>query len=361
MQTSVYLFFIMFGFLLLFSCGTEEKEEQIIRPVRYMEGYSTGGSKVRTFTGVARAGVESRLSFKVPGTVKKVNVKVGDQVSKGMLLAELDATDYRLQVQQAEASLSQARAQARNARANYERTRTLFESNNVSKSNYDAARTANESAAAAVRAAEKQLELAKQQLSYTRLAAPIAGAIAAVEVEENENVAAGQPVMLLTTGSDIEVKLTVPEMLISGMKEGKEVTVTFDALPGKEFTATVSEVGVTAAATGSTFPVTVRLKEMDKAIRPGMAASVTCRFESPDERERFIVPSHAVMEDREGRFVYVVTPIPDEPGFGTIQRPPVTIGELTSKGIEIFEGLSDGDKVVTAGVSRITEGQKVRI
>ncbi|NIX01108.1 MAG: efflux RND transporter periplasmic adaptor subunit [Phycisphaerae bacterium] len=326
-----------------------------------MDVYSTGGSKVRTFSGVAQAGIESKLSFKVPGTVKNVYVEVGDQIQKGELLAELDATDYQLQVQQAEASLTQARAQARNAQANFERIRTLYESNNVSKSNYDAARSAKESAQAAVRAAEKQLELAKQQLSYTRLTAPIAGAIAMVNVEENENVVAGQPVVLLTAGSDIEVKLTVPEVLISRMKEGKEVTVTFDALPSQEFPAAVTEVGVTATGTGTAYPVTVRLRKKDEAIRPGMAANVTYRFESSDERERFMVPSHAVMEDRKGRFVYVVKPIPDEPGLGIIQRRPVTIGELTADGIEIFEGLSDGDMVVTAGVSRITEGQKVRI
>ena len=99
---------LLFIALLYLSCGKEVPEEQIIRPVRYMQVYSTGGARVRTFTGVAQAGMESRLSFKVPGTVKRLAVLVGDNVKRGQLIAELDRGDYELQVQQAEAAWTQA-------------------------------------------------------------------------------------------------------------------------------------------------------------------------------------------------------------------------------------------------------------
>jgi RND family efflux transporter MFP subunit len=353
------LWIILFGTILFISCGEEEAEEEIIRPVRYMQAYSTGGSRVRIFTGVAQAGMEAKLSFKVTGTVQKVAVLIGDDVKRGQLIAALDPSDYRLQVQQADAALAQARAEARNASSNFERVRTLYESNNISKSSYDAARAATESAKAAVRSAEKQFEMA--QLKLTRLTAPVSGAIASCLIEVNENVQAGSPVVLLTSGSQIEVNILIPGILISQVKEGSKVTVTFDAIPNKEFTATILEVGVAATGVGTTFPVTVRLDEQDTAIRPGMAATVVCRFESKDERERFMVPSHAVVEDRVGRFVYVVEPIPDETGYGTIHRKAVTVGDLTAEGIEIFEGISDGELVVTAGVSRITDRQKVKI
>ena len=68
-----------------------------------------------------------------------------------------------------------------------------------------------------------------------------------------------------------------------------------------------------------------------------------------------------MVEDRFGRFVYVVEPTADEKGLGLIHRKSVTVGELTSEGLEIFQGLSDGDLVVTAGVSRIQDGLKVKI
>lgn len=362
MKSNSILTVILLGMILFTFCGKKaEQEEIIIRPVRYMQVYATGGDRVRTFVGVAQAGVESRLSFRVPGTVQKVPVRVGDNVRKGQLIAELDRSDYQLQVQQADAALSQAKAQARNAAANYERVMRMWEANTGSRSDLDGARAANESAKAGVQAAEKQFELAKSQLSYARLTAPVSGAIASVNVEVNENVAAGQPMVMLTSGSDIEVKLSIPEILIAQMKEGSKVKVRFDAIPDKEYTATVVEVGVASTGVGTTFPVTVRLDQKDDEIRPGMAASVACRFESKDERERFLVPSHAVIEDRQGRFVYVVEPIPEESGYGKIFRKPVTVGELVAENLEIFEGLIDGDLVVTAGMSRINEGMKVKM
>lgn len=355
------LLIFLIGGIVILACGDEKQETQIIRPVRYLQVYSTGGSRIRTLTGVAQAGMESKLSFKVPGTVKELPAHVGDTIRKGQLIAKLDDTDYKLQHQQAEAGLSQAQAQARNGAANYDRVRTLWENNSVSRSNLDAARAANESAQAGLKSAEKQLELARLQLSYTGLIAPVNGSIAAVNIELNENVQAGLPVVILTSDSQIEVRLSIPEILISQIKEGANVTAAFDAIPGKEFPAEVLEVGVASTGVGTTFPVTVRLNKKDEAIRPGMTASVAIKFESRDERERFIVPSHAVVEDHLGRFVYVVEPLADAPGYGTVQRHTVTVGEITADGLEIFEGLSDGDLVVTAGVSRIKTGQKVRI
>jgi multidrug efflux pump subunit AcrA (membrane-fusion protein) len=89
-----------------------------------------------------------------------------------------------------------------------------------------------------------------------------------------------------------------------------------------------------------------------------MAAEVIFRFESTRE-ERIIVPSNAVGEDRQGRFVFVVEPA--EEGFGIAHRRPVVIGDLTEQGIEILEGLNDGERVVTAGVTKLNDGQQVRL
>jgi RND family efflux transporter MFP subunit len=347
--------------LLFLSCGKEEVQEEIIRPVRYLQVFSTGGSRVRSFSGVAQAGLESNLSFRVPGTIRQIAVKVGDKVKRGDLVARLDPGDYELQVQQAQASLANAQAQARNAKANYERIRTLYENNSASKSELDRARAASESAHAAGIAVEKQLELARLQLSYSTLRAPTDGAIAQVDAEANENVESRKMIIVLTSGSQIEVKVSIPEILITRIEEGSKVTVRFDALPDGEFSAKVREVGIAATGAGTTFPVTVRLDREDVAVRPGMAASVAFLFESKDEKERCLAPSHAVLEDRDGRFVWIVEPIPDEPGYGTVHRRSITAGDLTADGLEVFGGLSDGDLLITAGMSQITEGQKVKM
>lgn len=279
----------------------------------------------------------------------------------GQLIAELDPSDYLLKVQQSEASLLQAKAQARNAEADYNRARSLYEEKSASKQDLDAARMASESANAVAQVSEKQLEQARLHLSYAKITAPMDGSIAEVRCEVNENIQAGMPLFVLTSGSQLEVRVSIPEVLISQIEEDKEVSVKFDAIPDKEFQAIVTEVGIKSITMATTFPVTLRLKEIDPDIRAGMAATVTFRFESRDDRVMFLVPSEAVGEDREGRFVFLVELLPEEEGFGIVRRKPVVVGELTAEGLEIFEGISDGDLLVTAGISHVVNGQKVKL
>ena len=314
---------------------------------------------MRRFSGVAQSAVEAPLSFRVAGTVQQLPVSVGDRVQSGQLIAELDREDYRLQRQDAQAALRRAEAEARNAQANYDRVRGMYENENASLTDLEAARAASESAVEQVASATNRLGLAQRQLAFTRLTAPQVGAIAAVNVELNQNVRAGQTVVLLTSGSDLEVAVSVPEVLISGVREGSDVTVSFDALPEQTFPGIVTEVGVAATETGATFPVTVRLGESQEDVRSGMAAEVAFRFTAQGGSDVIVVPPVAVGEDQNGRFVFVVEPA--DSGYGVARRRTVSVGELTTDGLEILEGLDDGDRVVTAGIGQIVDGLRVRI
>jgi RND family efflux transporter MFP subunit len=345
--------------LAVLGCQSEEQTERVIRPVRFEQVFATGGERVRMFSGAARAAVESPLSFRVGGTVRRLLVGIGEAVPSGRLIAELDAQDFRLRVQQADAALRQAQAQAANARASFDRTRLLYESNNASRSDLDAARSASESADAAVEAADNMLGLRRLELSYTRLQAPFSGSISAVHVEVSQNVRPGESIVTETSDDRLEVLVSVPEVLIGQIQMGDQVNVTFDALAGRTLAGSVSEVGVAPSEMATTFPVTVRLDGDTDEIRPGMAAEVAFTFGATDDRERFFVPPFAVGEDRDGRFVFRVEPT--EPGLGIVHRSPVEVGELTAEGLEILSGLSDGDLVVTAGVSKITDSLLVRI
>ena len=345
--------------VLFLACEEEtQAPELVIRPVRYERVFARGGSRDRTFSGTSHAAVESRMSFKVAGTVRKVAVKVGDGVRAGQTLAELDPKDYELQVQEAEAALRSADAQSRNADRNLSRVRALYENQNASRNDLDAAQTASVSARALVSSLQKGVERAQSQLSYTRLISPVDGAIAAVRVEENENVSPGQTVALLTSGSQLEVKVAIPEVLIAQIREGDAVNVSFDAVPNKPLSGVVTEVGGSSTGMATTFPVMVKLTQDDAACRPGMAAEVTFRFGSKGGHERILVPTVAVGEDRQGRFVFVVEEA--EEGFGIVRRRPVAV-ELAGNDIEVLEGLIDGERIVTAGVSQIHDGQKVRL
>ncbi len=356
--------FVLLGSLLV-ACGTEVPEaEPVIRPVRYQEVVSTGARQQRLFSGTARAGVESELSFRVAGTVVSVSVSVGDRVRQGQEIARVDPTDAQLQVQEAEAGLVQARALERQAAADFDVIRGLYENENASKLDLDGARAQAESTAAQVELVQRRLDLARRQLSYTRLLAPVTGAIASVPVEVNENVSAGQPVAMLTSGLRPEVEVAMPGVLISQISEGDTAEVSFDALPGVRSPAVITEVGVAATGAGATFPVTVQLTEPDSAVRPGMSATVAFQFEAGDDRERIFVPPVAVGEDREGRYVFVLDTGDVEAtsdAVVTAKRRAVSVGELGPDGIEVLDGLADGELLVTAGVRRIQDGQQVKL
>ena len=347
---------------LLTACGEEPPPpEPVVRPVRYQAVYSTGGEIERSFSGTARAAQESKLSFKIRGTASRVPVQVGDKVRRGQLIASLDDKDYQLRVQDADASLASARAQAEQAESNFERVRKLYENDNTSVNDYAAAKAGATSAKEAARSAQKRLELANSELSYARLLAPTDGDIASVQIEENENIQPGQTVVLLTSGSELEVELAIPEKLIGGVREGDAVTIQFDALPDRQHSGRVTEVGVAAIGRASIFPVTARLDQADEACRPGMAAQVALVFGGDGGRKHLYIPFVSVGSDREGQYVYVLAAA--EEGFGSVKRRAVQVKTSPPEGenFEIIEGLEDGELVVTAGVSRIRDGQRVRM
>ena len=267
--------------LALAGCGSApEADAPLPRLVRAETFYLEGAARTRTFSGVARAGIESQLSFKVGGTVQDLAVRVGDQIRANALVARLDDTDLKIQVADAEATLARQQAAARSSSATYRRTEALYENNNASLADLEAARANDETARASVNSAEQALERAQRQLSYCVLRSPISGAIAAVQAEEGENVAAGAPVATLTAGSHPEVEVSLPEMLIADVREGQDVTVRVDAVGSQALNATVTEVGVASVGGGTTYPVRVRLDAANESIRPGMAAEVDFSFDA---------------------------------------------------------------------------------
>lgn len=362
-QIIIQRILIILTSLLMFSCsndGSQQAEtEPTLRPVRYTTVSSTELGSMRTFSGLAKAGQESNLSFRVSGTIQAIPVEVGDRLTSGQLIAEIDPSQYQLQAQQASANLSQAQATLRNAEANFDRIKGLYENNNASRNDLDSSRATAESSTAQVRAARKALELARLNVSYTTLKSSEACDVAEVMTDKNENITAGQTIVSVTCGDRLEVELAVPESMIAAFKRGMEASVSFSAIPNKQFSALVTEVAVTSSA-GATYPVTVSLNDKPDGLRSGLAAQVTFEFATSKGESHFIVPAVAVGEDVEGRYVYLLDAT-DEQGVGLVRRQAVTTGELTATGLEIIEGVEDGDKVVIAGVNVVRQGFKVLI
>lgn len=342
----------------LAGCDVADKApvSQPLRPVKISTVSENGNVRSRTFSGVSQSTQESRMSFKVGGTIVELPVQVGDQLAAGDLIARLNRSSYDLQVQQSQASLSQAQAAQRNADANYQRMKGLYENSNVSRNDLDVARANAESAQAEVRAARKSLEIAQLNRSYTRLTAVGDCTVASVDVEINENVSAGGTVANVSCGTGIEVRLGIPESLIGEFSQGMPADVKFDALPGQQYTGEVTEVGVGSSGSASTFPVVVALKDRDRAVRSSMAAEVSFEFENL-QADTHVIPASAVINDETGTFVFIAVPSKDNEAI--IERRSIQIGELTQNGIEVLEGLALGDRVVTAGTSVIRAQQTV--
>ena len=348
--------------ILLVACQAEEvTPDTVLRPVRTILVETSSQVAPETYAGVAKAGIESSLSFRVPGSVEAVGVKLGDRIRRGQMLARLDPTDYLLQVEEAKAGLAQAHAAVRQASADYDRVRALYENNNASKAEFDAARAYAESAAAQVDASALRLQKAEQQLGYTELRSPLGGAVARVEVELNENVRAGQMVVLLASGGQPEVEVAVPESLIGRLETGQKASIVFDALPGAPFTGRVSEVGV-FSRDAATFDAVIEVLDggaegpQAAAIRSGMAAEVSFFF---DRGEPTIhLPPLAIGEDNAGRFVFLLDRRGD--GTGTVRRQAVEVGSIDGLGVSITSGLEAGSEVITAGVRRLADGMEVK-
>lgn len=367
---------LLAGSLVLGGCGGEDEASQAepLRPVRTSRVTAVSGAQTRAFAGQTQAPRSSRLSFEVQGTVARRPVKVGQRVDAGTLVAELDATTYRLRVQEARAALMEARAAAQNAAADYERLRGLYAEDLVSRRRFDRAQTQRATSRARVQAAEQRLDLARDRLADTRLVAPEAGAVADVMVEAGENVQPGQPVAVLTSGNGLEVEIDVPEDLIGQIEEGDSARVALTAFSGEPLAARVTEVGVAPRASATAYPVVVRLADAPARLRPGMAARVAFAFdaEAPPARlatgeglARVTLPPEAVGRDAQGTsFVFVVEPLPADSArldAAVVRRRPVETGDLTPGGLVVRGDLAPGARVVTAGLAQLTDGQRVRV
>ena len=339
------------------SCSQETEEvAEIIRPVRSQEVQLGATNTVRSFPGISVAATEINLSFRIAGTLEKLTVKAGQKVDKGELIASIDDDDIQIQYEEARAALLSAEVQKNNAKANLTRVKELYEKDNVAVSDYENAKNQAAASDAEYKSRTQRLDLQKSQLAYSQLFSPMAGVIADVAVEKNENITPGEVVAVLNSNADIEVEIGIPETYIRQINVGDTVSVTFSSQQNKTFDGAVTEVSF-AASESSTYSVRAKL-ESAESIRPGMPANISFSFPITGSAN-LIVPNSAVAEDQTGNYVFVVVATAEK-GIATVQRRPVETQKVTNAGFIIEQGLKEGELVVISGVSKITDGMKVR-
>jgi RND family efflux transporter MFP subunit len=274
-------------------------------------------------------------------------VNVGDTVKKAQLIAQLDQRDFR-------ANLKAARAALKRDRKNFDRAKELIEKGHISQADYDRLE-------AKVDVSEADLSVASKALADSVIKAPFDGRIANLFVENHQAVRAKQEIARLLDASSVEFTIQIPEQLISQISYIRDIRVEFDSNPGQPVPATIKEIGTEASATTRTYPVTLIMGQPDGfEILAGMAGSATGRPELPDNlaTKGILVPVTAVFTAGESsdNFAWVI----DEKSR-TVSRRLVKVGELGDTGIPIISGLKAGERVVTAGVNYLREGQKVKL
>lgn len=347
--------FILVSTLLSFGfAGCSDKSsqelEKPLRPVRTMVIELPDSGRVMQYAAVVDASQKADLSFKVSGELVEMLVKQGDEVAKGQVLARLNDKDIKLILAEAQSAFDKAKA-------DFDRGVNLAEKNVISKADMDKLR-------AQFSTGSTQLESAKNNLDYTNLIASFDGVIAKKYTENFQEVNSKQPIFALHNIREIHLKINVPESVIIQIPRNdtsRSIVAIFDEIPGQEFPATFKEVSLQADEVTKTYEVTFSMiSPPDHTILPGMTAIMrgTRRITAAAAEKKFFLPSHSVLKDSAGNFVFIVEPLAD--GKGKIVKLPVQIGEITSQGIEVFSGVSSGQHLVTAGVSKISDGMTVK-
>lgn len=353
---------ILIGFLLC-GCGSEPKPEPPPPLVPAIRIADVEELSVRSFPGKARASQEVNLSFRVTGPLIELPVKVGDWVAKDDVIARIDPQDYTNALGTATGQLDRAKANATRAESDYRRIQNVYKEDPgaTSEAAIDLTRSARDSANATVRSLTSAVKTAQDKVRYTSLHAPFSGVVVSTYVENFETVVAKQPILRLLDPSNIEFVISIPENLINYAPYVKSVVVNFDALPGVELQAMISEIGKEASSATRTYPVTLIMEQPEHTeILPGMAGSakVSAIIPANERLTGLQLPASAIFteDDPTKTYVWVI----DETS-AILKRREVKTGELTRYGLLITSGIQPGEVVAVKGVHSVAEGQKVRI
>lgn len=400
--------------LVVASCGTSPKEAadaqsgQAAQPTAVDVAIARTGVLVEapTYTGSTEPVRTVSLRSQVEGQLLGLNVDVGDVVKQGQVVAQLDDSILRTQLNQAEAELAARRSevasatsQVSNARAAVERARLelqqalsdsqrqqrLFKEGAIAAQQAQQAETNARTAAQALRAAQEQVSTQQQAVaaaqgrvvaqqavvaqeqqrrSFTRLSAPISGVIVQRLREPGDLIQPGNDVLQIADFNRVQVRVEVSDRELANIRLGQSVNVRLDAFPQETIAGRVTRIYPTADATARLVPVEVIIPNANGRIGSGLLARVS--FES-GEQQQVIVPQSALaggqarqggqQEDR--GTVFVVAQADDTQA--TVESRAVTLGERSDGKVEILSGLRAGERFVARSGEPLKNGETVRL
>ena len=285
------------------------------------------------------------LRPEISGRITQLNFSDGQRVRKGQLLVQLDDQLPRAQVQQSRAELSIARA-------NHKRNQELVAQGFISQRSVD-------ESAANLEVAEAKLALAEATAQRLRIVAPFDGVAGIRGVNVGDYLKDGADIVNVEDLDAVYVDFRLPERLQNKVKTGQTARVAFDALPGVQYSAVVLAINPQIDADGRSLAVRGCIDNRRLQLRPGMFARVTAVF--GERSDANVVPEEAIVPDGAAPYVLRVVAGPEE-GSQVAKRTPVRLGARTPGFVEVVEGLSPMDVVVTAGQQRLQrDGMAVRV
>lgn len=304
-----------------------------------------------TYSGEVRGRFESQLAFQVNGKIIKRNVQLGSKVSAGDVLMQIDARDISQTVNSNLAQVASAESQLKLSQSNLTRYRQLLEKGAISQAQYEQYVNSYEVSLAGVRQASAQYSQGVNQLDYSLLQADKPGIVSSLSAEIGQVVSAGQIVVTVVQDGEREVEISVPENRVEELRKAGTIKVGFWALPNLAVDGSIREIAPMADSTTRTFKVRISLINPPPEIKLGMTASVNMIDNNP--KASVSIPLSAVYQDGDKPKVWVVQ-------GDLLSLRPIVTGNFGNGTIEVVSGLQQGDCIVTAGVHKLKEGQKVK-
>ncbi|MCG9792715.1 efflux RND transporter periplasmic adaptor subunit [Flavobacterium algicola] len=271
----VLIVLVVIGYLFL------KGDDTVVIEAKTVLAKSENVTTMVTATGTIEPITQVEVGTQVSGVVEKIYVDYNSVVKEGQLIAELDKTNLKASLIQAQAAYDNAVSQRSYTKTIYDRQKTLFDNQVISRSDYDEANYNYQTAKGTVTQRLSDLQKAKTNLSYADIYSPIDGVILSKAIDEGQTVAASLSTpTLFTIAQDLkemQVEADVDEADIGDVKEGQRVTFTVDAYIGQVFNGVVTQVRLDPTVTSNvvTYTVVIKADNPDLKLKPGLTATIS--------------------------------------------------------------------------------------
>jgi len=338
----------------LSACSKPTPGQDPVRAVKVLAVAADGIRSGAEYAAEVRPRVESRLGFRVGGKLLRRMVEVGQHVRAGQALAQLDASDFVLSAEAAQAQLSAALANRDLAVSDFKRFKDLREQNFISSAELERRDASVKAAQSQVEQAQAQVSGQRNQTAYATLLADAPGVVTAVDAEPGQVLSAGTPVVRIAQDGPRDIVFSVPEDKVALVKVGSGVEVRAwgnqSVYQGK-----VREVGALADAVTRTFAVKVALSNADP-LPLGSTVSALPQALDRSGSPALKVPTSALQHDGKNAAVWVL-----ERTSMTVRLQPIGVATADGNDVVVASGLQPGMEVVVAGVHVLSPGQKVTV